>query len=314
MNEVLRALGPKAFKKYDDQREKSISEGLSFMLGIKHPIVQSRESLFAGMTEEALQGIVWAYKRYFCSKRIASLFVPLFALGGRDKLLYAVERAPWPSNVMPQNLVHLAKKGFEDKPSWGILAYPPSSTDAWLVEKFSQGKVDAKIDRIADNAAAFPSLMSTMSEILNRLIKNDALLASAVAEARRAADNFDRMEARITKSHASATIAKPTKPKVIFSDHFLSVNCNSWARSESRSRKRCADAILRRLFENWRDSGNAPISLDDLLADLSDKRLEKVLNPDDKYPYTWGLIRIRKNNRTGGSVVCLRDDCEYVLS
>lgn len=101
------------------------------------------------------------------------------------------------------------------------------------------------------------------------------------------------------------------KPLVTFSDDFKTVNCTAWSKSESRERSRAADKIIRRLYENWRDNKNTPLSQQDLLVDIESDRLEKILNANKRFPQMWSLIRREFDNKTGNRSVCLNDEYEY---
>jgi hypothetical protein len=115
-------------------------------------------------------------------------------------------------------------------------------------------------------------------------------------------------------SRVLRSIKNTMKNKVIFSDDFKTVNCSAWKKSESRGRIRQATDIIRRLYENWRDNDNTPISAQCLLEAVDTDRLEKILNPEKQYPLMWSLICQRVNEKTGIREVWLSEDYTYCAS
>lgn len=102
-------------------------------------------------------------------------------------------------------------------------------------------------------------------------------------------------------------------PVVTFSRGFRAVNCSLWPESESRKRARQATTIIRRLYENWRDNSNKPMSQDDLLKGVRTHRLDKALSAD-KYPQTFKLVEQDTEEKTGNRTLWLSKEYDYKVS
>jgi hypothetical protein len=163
-------LGEEAFPETNRVEAESIGSG-------RNPLMKYRRLCLDKKNPEKIQfDVMTANTEDLFSPRVAEVSIPFLTLSRRDQVEYEIDRAPWPFDLPPRALEHLATSGFKSPFPWGVIAIPPHGNDVWIVSKFSQNEIGVKYDRKATMEREFPEL--------HALCQGARIMRGELAEAR----------------------------------------------------------------------------------------------------------------------------------
>lgn len=144
-DEVVRVVGKDAFVK---SNKASADLNITMLRG---PSMLMPDHLRAAWHQRQIQRFQTEYAQAYMldmySSRIRNIALPLYTLAYEKGLLYRCDQEPWPTDDPPTRIVGLTESGIYTKFNWGLLAYPNSGKDIWIVSTFHRTKVGYKAPR-----------------------------------------------------------------------------------------------------------------------------------------------------------------------
>jgi hypothetical protein len=250
LEELKRVLGEDAFVRFN--REIAAPDREDAGLGLSPADLSRRPSELSARARRC----VTAFAKDVLSPNVAILSVPLLVLTLRDKVTYVIDQAPWPESAPPQRLVHLASTGFDSKLGWGIVAFPTSSPDVWVVSKFSRSYVELNWNRASAVLKEFPWL----NDLGNVVAKTRATLEAVHSDNRELREAKGRLEEMLAQGFFAFTQQIDPKSFKVF--------CTIMAEGDvaKASRKlKMPDSTLRALLYGWGGQGKAYGTMLDLV-------------------------------------------------